>query len=77
MATFKASDFNGNWSGAKTAKCKSSSDLHRRHALDKEILAQRLNMITDKASLPEREFKALKKMVNDGTINMHSHLSAA
>jgi len=59
---YSAKDFTGDWSDGD-----SSSTEHRRHILDKEVIAKVLNI--GDIQLSSDEFNALKKVINDVSVN--------
>jgi len=70
---FCASDFDGNWILDVAGQESESSESHKRHILDKEVLAEILNIA--EIELTESEFKALKTVVNNSKVNMHPYKS--
>ena len=70
---FCASDFDGSWILDVVGQESESSESHKRHIVDKEILAEILNIAEIK--LTESEFIALKTVVNNSKVNMHPYKS--
>lgn len=60
---YSASDFDGAWTNCDSG----SSTKHRRHILDKEVIAKVLNI--GDIQLSSDEFNALKKVINDASVN--------
>jgi len=69
---YAASDFTQAWKNVP-AGISSKNENHRRHILDKEVLADLLNIA--KITLTESEMEKIRNVINDGSINMHPYLS--
>lgn len=70
---YKAGDFDGAWQDVPAGQLSEHNEAHRRHILDKEVLADILN-IAD-VTLNTSQFNALKAVINNGKINMHLYQS--
>lgn len=73
---FKASDFDGSWNNEPKGISSQHSHDERRHIFDKQLAALCLNIAgIVKSELSERDFRALRSAVMNGSINMHKYKS--
>lgn len=71
---YLASDFASSWTNVPDGAA-AEGETHMRHILDKELVAICFNLAG--VTLSEQEMTAVKKVVNDGDINMHEYKSKA
>jgi hypothetical protein len=69
---YKASDFTKNWTNVPP-RISSGNEDQQRHILDKEVLVDLLNIAN--IQLSESEMVNMRRVMNDGRINMHDYLS--